>query len=754
MKRKSLLLIFLAAILLTAFLGSPAIVSAQDAEQTESSSERTSGGRVGTGEEQSGSLNCTLSLLSLNLTNILTCLLTNFVIEIVRAFVWLSTALIDGAIALNETIYGPNSLAKAGFDVVLQFVNIFFVFGILTTGFATMLRPVFPNFGLLNKIGKERLPQLLLAFFLVNFAFTLAGAIISLSDNITRSLNQMISSSNAWEYFGALPMDGMGNIESAFGLFVVPILTALVGVGIILTMFAIAIMFFIRWAYLTFLVIISPFVIFMEVFPVITFKNLGSFKNWSEQFVRWLLFAPVMILFIYIILSLSSAGLDTTANTVFGASLGLYVGKMILQLILLVIGLQWANSLSLGGGKVVFGTANTLLNRAKNFPIREGKTLGTILGQRVTDTPQYKQVRSTLAGSFITRPLAVQMDVATARLKTGQEKSIKEYGENYKDWSNETLIRYLDSANLSLMNPVAQTALLQQLQNRKIAVLKEEDVTKAGLDKNRLAYLNGQIGRLIGSARGIKATDAFKKTHPHEISDYKTPKDPKEIEKAAEKITKAVRGLKPSEILDVVPEAFQEWPVVLGLNESHFRKLGDEGSDEQRTKIEDTLKSLVSDPTKTNKIADIVKRLRRIPSWAEFGEELNKMLSASATPPKTTPPARPTSSTIITPGPQPKPGANIITPGPQPNPQARIITPGAQPQPKATVVTPGPSPKPGAKIVTPGPQPNPEAGIINPYRKQPDVKINIGKEALEEAARRRFLDTNPPPADSGNTSPK
>ncbi|HOB90058.1 MAG TPA: hypothetical protein PKG74_01865, partial [Candidatus Colwellbacteria bacterium] len=87
MKRKSLLLIFLAAILLTAFLGSPAIVSAQDAEQTESSSERTSGGRVGTGEEQSGSLNCTLSLLSLNLTNILTCLLTNFVIEIVRAFV-------------------------------------------------------------------------------------------------------------------------------------------------------------------------------------------------------------------------------------------------------------------------------------------------------------------------------------------------------------------------------------------------------------------------------------------------------------------------------------------------------------------------------------------------------------------------------------------------------------------------------------------------------------------------------------------
>jgi hypothetical protein len=395
-------------------------------------------------------------------------------------------------------------------------------------------------------------------------------------------------------------------------------------------MSAIAVMFFIRWAYLTFLVIVSPAVIFTEVFPVVSFKKL-SFENWSQQFIRWLLFAPVMIFFIYLTLSLSSIGLDVVAGAAFGSSLGLGVGRLILQLALLGIGLQQANNLSLGGGKLVFGTASNLFEKAKRLPVREGKSLGTIFGQRIMETPQYRQVKNKLAGSFITRPLAVGSDVLAGRLKESQKKSIGEYAAAYKDWSKETLIRYLNSANLSLMNPQARTALLQQLQEKKITSINEDDLLKVGLDKSLVGPMKAKIKLLVSAAQSIKATGTFEKTWPHLTAEP----------------TKVIKKLKPSEILDVVPEAFGP-DVVLSISESQFRKLGDEGSDEQKQIIENTLRVLVGnlpafDPNRAKQLADIIKKLKRIPTWVVLADDLSNIISSQKF------------STLQAPGGQPNP---------------------------------------------------------------------------------------------------
>ncbi|MCL4406355.1 MAG: hypothetical protein M1586_02565 [Patescibacteria group bacterium] len=698
-----------------------------------------------------GDSSCMLPLLSLNITGTLACVLTNIVGAIIKGFVKLAVYILSGAIALNSTIYGGASLAKAGFDVVLQFVNLFFVFGILGIGFATMLRPVFPNSKILGKIDKNSLPKFLLAFFLVNFTFALAGIFISFSDKITLALSQIVTDSNAWNYFGRIPAATpnsaiLGNIEGIFQLIFMPLLTALVGIGIILVMSAIAIMFFIRWGYLTFLVIISPLVIFMRVFPVVSFKKL-SFEDWSQQFIQWLVFAPLMMLFIYIVLSLSSIGLDATTETVFGQSLGLGVGRLIIQLVLLAIGLQQANSLSLGGGKAVFGLASRWLERAKNIPIREGKSLGTILGGRIMAAPQYQRAKNILAGSFITRPLAVGSDVLAGKLKEAQKKSIGEYGAAYKDWSKETLIRYLNSANISLMNPQARTALLQQLQDKKITSFKEGDLAKVGLSEERRQPINEKIRQLVLAAQSIKATGAFEKTMPHHASNP----------------AKIVKGLKPSEILDVVPEAFNSRPVVLAITDSQFRKLGDEGTNEQIENIGKTLKAIKTDPEdpqQNQAFENTVRRLKRIPSWSELVAELESPPpsgpgSQPPTPiePSPTSPTSPASpampagpSRIINPSEvQPNPEAKIITPGAQPNPEAKIITPGAQPNPSAKIygpasrdypidikpmeryreaatgpariITAGNQPNPEAKIITPGAQPNPEAKIIKPGEK-------------------------------------
>lgn len=526
---------------------------------------------------------CTLPLLSLNITGTIACVLTNVVGGVIKAFVKLSVSILSGAIMLNQTIYGTNSLAKAGFDIVLQFVNLFFVFGILAIGFATMLKPLFPSSSLLNKINKNALPKLLLAFFFINFAFALAGMFISLSDNITKIFAQLITSSNAWNYFGSVPQPDsnvlLANVEGIGQTILIPLLTALVGIGIILVMTTIAIMFFIRWGYLTFFVIILPFTIFMEVFPIITFKKMGSLKEWSQQFTRWLLFAPVMMLFIYIVLSLSSVGLDQTTQTVFGASLGAGIGKLILQLALLVIGLQQADKLSLGGGKVIFGVASRWFEAAKKIPIREGKSLGTYLGAKTMETPQYQRVKNILASSPLTRPLAVRSDVLAAKLKKAQEKSIGEYATGYQDWSKETLIHYLNSANLSLMNPQAQTALLQQLQSKKLTTITNPDLTDAGFKliptalTQKTTDLNKKIGELVKAAQRIKMDKSFEKIWPHNA------KNPKKV----------IKSLKPAEILDVVSEAFKNEEVVLALYKNQFRKMATDGTTEQKKNIEDTL---------------------------------------------------------------------------------------------------------------------------------------------------------------------
>ncbi len=464
--------------------------------------------------EESG---CLLPLLSLNIFGTIACFLTSIVGGIVKVFVQLSVQLMSGAIALNETIYGPASLAKVGFDVVLQFVNIFFVFGVLIIGFATMLKPVFPNFNLLNKIGKERLPQFLLAFFLVNFAFALAGMFISISDDITRSLSQMVSSSNAWRYFGTIPtMKGflLGNIEGALQLIFVPLLTALVGVGMILTMLAIAIMFFIRWAYLTFLVIISPFVIFMEVFPVVTFKNLGSFKNWSEQFVRWLLFAPVMTFFIYIILSLSSAGLDGTASTVFGASLGLSVGRLVLQLILLIIGLQWANSLSLGGGKAVLGRADKALNAAKKWttqtlserlyrqPLAAVRREATQVAQERLKGPTSKENVARLLSSE--SPVDRLKGTTLARISGGVKKQQEAVGKQTID-AYKAEFQGLSDENIASLIPRLSGARLAVAVNR---IVGKKEFSKVQAPAAKL--LNPDFIRTY-KGLGFKDDDLFKR---------------------------------------------------------------------------------------------------------------------------------------------------------------------------------------------------------------------------------------------------
>jgi hypothetical protein len=177
------------------------------------------------------------------------------------------------------------------------------------------------------------------------------------------------------------------------------------------------------------------------------------------------------------------------------------------------------------------------------------------------------------------------------------------------------------------MNPQARVALLQALQDKKIAKISDENLTDAGLnpDLTRDSVKN-KIDGLIKAAVDIGATGMFEKTYPHYAKDS----------------GKVVKKLKPSEILDVVDDAFNKDTVVLSLTEAQFRKLGDEGSDKQRENIEKTLKDLAADPKKANEVRVVIKKLNRITSWADLGKELSLLIpqtpTPSATPAPTTKP--------------------------------------------------------------------------------------------------------------------
>ncbi|HDH31292.1 MAG TPA: hypothetical protein ENH26_00785 [Candidatus Wolfebacteria bacterium] len=305
-----------------------------------------------------------------------------------------------------------------GWQIVLSFANLGFVLAIIVIAFATILR-------LETYAMKQILWKLIVAALLVNFSLVIAGALINVSDtlsnffltgggaigNITNPLEWSDAFAGMFKAQALLRVNesfqAEGVIDAATGainsisgialqsiasIFFIAIFTILAS----LTLLATAVMLLIRYVFLGILLILSPIVWLLWIFPA----TIKLWQKWWSHFIRWTFFAPIMLFFMFLALytmqNQPEAIRQFTENPeaikeislTFGIEI---IGEMIIVIGLVVGGLIAANALSItfasatygaaqGGGKMFGGWVGRKGTRAAGWAFRGQEKIDSVTG--------------------------------------------------------------------------------------------------------------------------------------------------------------------------------------------------------------------------------------------------------------------------------------------------------------------------------------------------------------------------------------
>ncbi|MDP2704594.1 MAG: hypothetical protein Q8P01_05310 [bacterium] len=225
------------------------------------------------------------------------------------------------ALDLNYGILlGPSTFIKTGWTIVRDLTNLGFVLVIIVIAIATILR--YKAYG-----AGQLLTKLIAAAIIVNFSLTIAGVFLDFSHSLTKFFFNSVAGfgrgSDAWggqvggvvdtlsaafspqRFFADSeipePIDEPISGFLQFGTEQLTKLTSLVFVVIFtftaaFTLFALAILLFLRYVYLSFLLVLAPIVWLFWIIP--SFKKY--FSEWWSAFVKWTIFAPASAFFLYL----------------------------------------------------------------------------------------------------------------------------------------------------------------------------------------------------------------------------------------------------------------------------------------------------------------------------------------------------------------------------------------------------------------------------------------------------------------------
>ncbi|MEK7593430.1 MAG: hypothetical protein AAB464_01815, partial [Patescibacteria group bacterium] len=285
----------------------------------------------------------------------------------------------------NTTIYFGNNILKvpavmAGWEAMLNITNLGFVLGIIVIAFATILR--MESYGM-----KQILWKLVVAALLINFSLVIAGAFLSVSklstdifyNSITKngqySMGDVLGTlaqpqkaikpvNKGWFekiYEKAKAAVSMLTFSGALKIIIGLIFQALMSFIIILTFLTLIVMLLIRAIVLIFLLILSPIVWLLWIFPA----TEKYWRQWWSEFIRWNVFAPAVMFFIYLAVltrnniegvftsEMTSSAEEALKNTV-PLSEGMWGEMMnnIVILSLLIGGIYVANKFGIAGGSI------------------------------------------------------------------------------------------------------------------------------------------------------------------------------------------------------------------------------------------------------------------------------------------------------------------------------------------------------------------------------------------------------------------
>ena len=228
---------------------------------------------------------------------------------------------ISMVLQLNTNIVQSN-IVTSGFRVTLALANLGFVMAIIVIAIMTILR--YETYAL-----KKTLWKLVAAAILVNFSLVICAAILNFADTLTLYFLNAFNpggSISAFDSFSTslagafapqrvflnLNAQGQSITDTNYDAFAgagtsfAPTLVALMNlffptIFLMVSVIALAglfIMLLIRYVYLGILLILMPMAWLLWIFPVTS----SQWQKWWHNFIKWTIFAPVVMFFLYLAL--------------------------------------------------------------------------------------------------------------------------------------------------------------------------------------------------------------------------------------------------------------------------------------------------------------------------------------------------------------------------------------------------------------------------------------------------------------------
>jgi hypothetical protein len=478
----------------------------------------------------------------------------------------LAALLVSGALHFNQSIltFDPPFITT-GWAVFRDLANLGFVFGIILIAVATILR--FKSY-----TAQSILWKLIVAALLVNFSLVIAGAVIQVSDVFSNYFLEQMTGRTALNASGFVGVkladqfqidealnprgakDENGNIlktiaiaglelvgqdeiaaaisfgnkvedlwKNAPGLYEVisAFVVLLIETIAMLTLFAVAVMLFLRYFWLSFLLILSPLVWLLWVFP----STQKHWTTWWKKFIHWVMYAPVMLFFIWLALKVleNAQAYRTLARNAIGDDGGIlekyqgignvefgFLMNTLMAAALLIGGLKAAQSMGHGGTSIALNAATKGGNWAKQQAIIRTRRGAQRVGGGLLASERGKRVQERLTkwgsnkyANIATFGLAGATARGVSRAQTSMQKGaqgpIEDFKKSLKDMNPKEIARLLPT-----MSTEKRAAALEQLSEKgKLSELGE----KFGNTKAMLASVK-QMKKL---GRNKEAGDIEKK---------------------------------------------------------------------------------------------------------------------------------------------------------------------------------------------------------------------------------------------------
>jgi len=405
-------------------------------------------------------------------------------------FMAIAGYLVTLALNINFALL-KSPVVQTGWQIVLNFTNLGFVLAIIVMAFATIFR-------VQTYAMKKTLWKLIVAALLVNFSLVIAGAFINISDIFSNfflkqgGIRDPVEWSKAFaamfraqallkvgETFaaqgfvdtatGAINTFGAAGLQTIASVFFIALFTILA----CLTLLAVAVMLLIRYVFLGILLILSPIVWLLWIFP----GTQHLWQKWWSQFLRWTFFAPIVLFFIslslYAMKNQPEAVRQFTQNSAAVANVQLtfgveVIGEMVIVIALVMGGLFAANSLGITFASTAYGWAGSIGKSFGGWVGRKGIQLGTgpLRGKWGTKAIEAIEKFGATRGRLlktVTAPIRTQVGERLGKLAaTGAEKSVADAEQRYKDYDDKRLAKMIYS-----LDAPERVAALQRLRKNK-----------------------------------------------------------------------------------------------------------------------------------------------------------------------------------------------------------------------------------------------------------------------------------------------